>query len=314
MRAPVRRRSVSRRTAWTVQFNAFTHHRWRRGVGCTGAVSRVTVPPDGCRAPEHSVSGRAEHVFLSLIGRLYREGVTCMQDRTEPVDRGHRAAPATGPLTGEELLTTTRSVRRRLDLERPVDVRLVHEALTMALQAPNGSNDQPWQWIVVTDPAQRFRLAECYRKAAGPYLEAMAAQAAEEPERRGVWQASAHLAEHLHRVPVLVVPCLSASPDDFEARFAELGLPPPAGHVAHSVYYGSVWPAMWSLMLALRLRGLAAAVTALHLAYAGEAAEVLRLPDGVTQAGLLAVGHPKGSSFRPAPRRAIGEVLHRDVW
>ncbi|MEU7099197.1 nitroreductase family protein [Streptomyces longwoodensis] len=237
-----------------------------------------------------------------------------MLEKKESAHEERGAAPATGPLSAEALLTTTRSVRRRLDLERPVDVRLVREALSMALQAPNGSNDQPWHWIVVTDAARRRRLAECYRRAAGPYLEAMAAQAAEEPDRRGVWQASVHLAEHLHRVPVLVVPCLSASPADFEARFAALGLPSPVGHVAHSVYYGSVWPAMWSLMLALRLCGLASAVTALHLAHAREAAEVLQLPDHVTQSGLLAVAHPTGDSFRPAPRKEIDEVLHQNVW
>ncbi|MFI8949759.1 nitroreductase family protein [Streptomyces sp. NPDC053750] len=236
-----------------------------------------------------------------------------MPDDKNAGDEG-RAAPVTGQLSGEELLTTTRSVRRRLDLDRPVDIRLVHEALSTALQAPNGSNDQPWQWIVVTDAERRGRLAECYRRAARPYLEAMAEQAAEEPERTGVWKASVHLSEHLHRVPVLAVPCLSVSPGDFEERFTSLGFPFPVDHVAHSVYYGSIWPAMWSLMLALRLRGLACAVTALHLARAQEAAEILRLPDHVTQAGLLAVAHPRGTSFRPAPRRAVDEVLHLDVW
>ncbi|MFI1377639.1 nitroreductase family protein [Streptomyces longwoodensis] len=230
------------------------------------------------------------------------------------VRRALYSAPATGELTGVELLTTTRSVRRRLDFERPVDIRLVYAALSDALQAPNGSNEQPWQWIVVTEADKRRRLAECYRRSARPYLEAMADQAAEEPERAGVWRASAYLAEHLHRVPVLVVPCLSLSPDDLEDRFRKLGLPAPVDHVAHSVYYGSVWPAMWSLMLALRLRGLACAVTALHLARAQEAAEILHLPDHVTQAGLLAVAYPKGKSFRPAPRKSVREVVHHDSW
>ncbi|MFE1073145.1 nitroreductase family protein [Streptomyces sp. NPDC058783] len=239
------------------------------------------------------------------------------EPRTAQAEAGPRAphsAPATGKLSGEELLTTTRSVRRRLDLDRPVDIRLVHAALSDALQAPNGSNEQPWQWVVVTDAGSRRQLAECYRKAAQPYLVSMADQATEEPERAGVWRASAHLAEHLHRVPVLVVPCLSLSPGDFEERFRKLGLPAPVDHVAHSVYYGSIWPAMWSFMLALRLRGLACAVTALHLARAQEAAEVLRLPEHVTQAGLMAVAHPKGTFFRPAPRRGIGEVVHQDFW
>ncbi|MFD7919428.1 nitroreductase family protein [Streptomyces sp. NPDC059740] len=205
-------------------------------------------------------------------------------------------------------------MRRRLDFERPVDTGLVREALATALQAPNGSNDQPWQWVVVTDRDRRRRLADCYRSAARPYLEAMKAQAAEDPDRRGVWQASVHLAEHLHRVPVLVVPCLSVTPGQFEERFARMGFSGPLEHVAHSVYYGSIWPAMWSLMLALRLRGLACAVTALHLARDRQAADVLQLPDDVTQAGLLAVAHPRGDSFRPAPRRTVQEVWHQDRW
>ncbi|MGZ3118661.1 hypothetical protein [Streptomyces sp. H62] len=132
--------------------------------------------------------------------------------------------------------------------------------------------------------------------------------------RTGVWRASVHLAEHLHRVPVLVVPCLTMSPAGFKEKFEDLGLPAPVGYVAHSVYYGSIWPAMWSLMLALRLRGLAWAMTALHLARVQAAAEVSRLPDHVTHAGLLAVAHPTGTSFRPAPRRTVEDVPHQDFW
>ncbi|MFB7598093.1 nitroreductase family protein [Streptomyces sp. NPDC056160] len=237
-----------------------------------------------------------------------------MQDEKKAASEGPAAASASGQLSAEELSTTTRSVRRRLDLDRPVDISLEREALSTALQAPNGSDDQPWQWIVVTDAERRHRLAECYRRAGRPYLEAMAAQAAEEPGRTGVWRASVHLPEQLSRVPVLVVPCLSVPPGDFEETFTRLGFPAPVDHVAHSVYYGSIWPAIRSLMLALRLRGLASAVTALHLARAQEAAEILGLPDHVTQAGLLAVTHPKGTAFRPVPRRTVEEVLHRDSW
>ncbi|MEU2021345.1 nitroreductase family protein [Streptomyces sp. NPDC016469] len=217
-------------------------------------------------------------------------------------------------LTGRAVLTTTRSVRRRLDLDRPVDPDAVERALEVALQAPNGSNDQPWHWVVVTDERRRAALAECYRLAAEPYLQAMRAQAGGDAARLRLWEASRHLADHMRHVPVLVVPCMKAGPEDFEKRFSALGFGEPVGHVAHSVYYGSIWPAMWSAMLALRLEGLACAVTALHLGREAEAAALLNLPAGVRQAGLLAVAHYHGDGFRPAPRRPLSHVLHRDTW
>ncbi|WP_306321578.1 MULTISPECIES: nitroreductase family protein [unclassified Streptomyces] len=216
--------------------------------------------------------------------------------------------------TAREMLTTTRSVRKRLDWDRAVDTASVERALDTALQAPNGSNNQLWQWILVTDPALRAALADCYREAAGPYLTAMREAADGDARRRRLWEASAHLADNLHRAPVLVVPCLAVGPEDFEARFTDLGFPDPVGHAAHSVYYGSIWPAIWSLMLALRLENLVSAVTTLHLGREADAARVLGLPDTVRQAGLLAVAHPTGHGFRPAPRRPAAEVTHHDTW
>ncbi|MEV5515304.1 nitroreductase family protein [Streptomyces flaveolus] len=203
-------------------------------------------------------------------------------------------------------------MRRRLDWDRPVARDAVQRALEVALQAPNGSNDQLWHWIVVTDPDVRAALADCYRRAARPYLEAMREQAGDDPARKRVWESSRHLADHLHRAPLLVVPCMESGPGDFVQRFVALGFDEPAEHVAHSVYYGSVWPAMWSLMMALRLEDLACAVTVLHLDREEEAARVLALPPGVRQAGLLAVGHYHGRGFRRAPRRPLHQVLHHD--
>ncbi|MFI2779248.1 nitroreductase family protein [Streptomyces sp. ALB3] len=217
-------------------------------------------------------------------------------------------------LSARAVLTTTHSVRRRLDLDRRVELKAVERALTVALQAPNGSNEQPWHWVVVTARERRAALAECYRLAAEPYLETMRAEAGSDAARRRLYEVSRHLADHLHRVPVLVVPCMKTAPEASEERFAALGFREPVGHVAHSVYYGSIWPAMWSLMLALRLEDLACAVTALHLGREAEAAEVLGLPDGVRQAGLLAVAHYHGDTFRPAPRRPVEQVLHHDTW
>ncbi|HWU05976.1 MAG TPA: nitroreductase family protein [Streptomyces sp.] len=217
-------------------------------------------------------------------------------------------------LPAHTLLTTTRSVRRRLDWHREVDPAAVERALSVALQAPNGSNDQLWHWIVVTDPQRRAALADCYRRAARPYLHHMEQQVQDDPARRRLWEVSCHLARHLHRAPVLVVPCLRADPEDFVQRFTAMGFDEPVEHVAHSVYYGSVWPSMWSLMLALHLEDLACAVTALHLGRESEAAGILALPEGVRQAGLLAVAHYRGEGFRPAPRRPLHDVLHHDTW
>ncbi|MGW0931036.1 nitroreductase family protein [Streptomyces sp. NPDC002644] len=212
------------------------------------------------------------------------------------------------------ILQTTRSVRRRLDVHRPVDLGLVHTALQVALQAPNGSNDQPWHWIVVTDPDRRAALARCYREAAQPYLKAMAHRAEDGSVDPGVLAASLHLADVLDQVPVLIVPCLETGPGHYVGLFDQLGYPPPADHAAHSVYYGSIWPAVWSLMLALRAQSLVSAVTTLHLTRAREAGEILGLPEGVTQAALLAVAHPTGDTFRAAPRRGLDTVLHHDTW
>ncbi|MEU1056931.1 nitroreductase family protein [Streptomyces sp. NPDC005876] len=212
------------------------------------------------------------------------------------------------------ILRTTRSVRRRIDTDRPVDLALVHAALRTALQAPNGSNRQPWHWIVVTDPRRRAALARCYREAARPYLAAMTQRVDDGTVGRGVLNASLRLTEILDRVPVMIVPCLDSPPADHVGLFRRLGYGPSSEHAALSVYYGSIWPAVWSLMLALRAHSLASAVTALHLTRPDEAAAILDLPEGVTQAALLAVAHPTGESFRPAPRRELDTVVHHDTW
>ena len=67
-------------------------------------------------------------------------------------------------MTPEELLTTTRSVRRRLDFERPVPRELLLECLRIAVQAPTGSNRQGWQWVFVTDAVKKKRIGELYQE------------------------------------------------------------------------------------------------------------------------------------------------------
>jgi nitroreductase len=211
------------------------------------------------------------------------------------------------PLTAEELLTTTRSVRKRLDLDRPVDLTLVREALINALQAPSGSNAQGWHFLVVTDPDRRAVIGDYYGRAVEEYLGSDRSAArlhADVAERAAVQQrvgdSVAHLGRIMGRVPVLVVPCLRLP----------AGLP--SGTQAG--VWGSLHPAAWSYMLAARLRGLGTAWTTLHLQYEREVAQVLELPDDVHQGALIPTAHYTGATFQPAPRQPLDEVLHLDTW
>jgi nitroreductase len=209
-------------------------------------------------------------------------------------------------MTPDELLTTTRTVRKRLDLTRPVPPELIRECLEIALQAPTGSNRQGWQWVVVTDPEVRAGIGAVYRRAVGEYLASEASAArlfGDDPDRapvqRRIGDSVAYLGEHMGDVPVLVIPCL---------RVAEL----PAGNQAG--LWGSLHPAVWNYMLAARARGLGTAWTTLHLAYEREVAELLGMPDGVRQGALVPTAYYTGETFRPAPRRPLEEVLHLDRW
>lgn len=211
------------------------------------------------------------------------------------------------PLTAHELLTTTRTVRKRLDLERPVDLALVEAALTDALQAPSGSNAQGWHFVVVTDPQVRAGLGELYGRAVEDYLASERSAArlhADDPLRAPVQQrvgdSVAHLGRVMGSVPVLVIPCLRVP----------AGLP----QGSQAALWGSLHPAAWSYMLACRLRGLATAWTTLHLQFEREAAALLGLPDDVHQGALIPTAHWTGDGFRPAARQPLADVLHRDGW
>jgi nitroreductase len=214
-------------------------------------------------------------------------------------------------LTIDELLTTTRTVRKRLDLTRPVPMDLVRECLEIALQAPSGSNRQGWEWVVVTDPAKRAAIGELYGRSVRLYHEAQAAAGnryADDPERTAVQgrisDSSAYLGERMGEVPVHVLPCIHVG-DGGPARL-------PGGNQAG--LWGSILPATWSYMLAARARGLGTAWTTLHLRYEAEVAEILGLPADVAQAALVPTAFYTGDTFRPAARRPLDEVLHVDGW
>ncbi|TXS39767.1 nitroreductase [Streptomyces sp. uw30] len=209
-------------------------------------------------------------------------------------------------LNPDELLTTTRSVRKRLDLTRPVPLELVKECINVALQAPTGSNRQTWHWMVITDPKQRAEIGRFYQRAVQTYLGSEGACGTlypEDPARHAVQQrvgsSVAYLGERMSEVPVHVIPCLDASA---APEYNEAGM------------WGSIVQAGWSYMLAARARRLASAWTTLHLMYEKEIAELLGIPDGVVQAALLPTAYSIGTDFKPAPRQPLDEVMHLDTW
>jgi len=211
------------------------------------------------------------------------------------------------PLAPDELLTTTRSVRKRLDLTRPVPLELVRACVEVALQAPSGSNQQGWHWMVVTDPDLRAQIGSYYRQSHERYRTstAYAARVDALSAERQVVQArvsssSLFLAEHMGDVPVHVIACITAAerlPADNQA-----GL------------WGSLLPAAWSFQLAARARGLGSAWTTLHLAYEREVSELLGIPPEVRQGVLLPTAYYTGETFKPAPREPVEKVLHLDRW
>jgi nitroreductase len=205
--------------------------------------------------------------------------------------------------TVDHLLTTTRAVRRRLDLGRPVEPELIEECLRLAIQAPTGGNSQGWRWIVVTDPEKRAALADAYRRSWEPYIAASRAAApnADEQQRR-VQDSASYLADHLHEVPVHVIPCIYARGITGSALVEWAGV------------FGSIYPAVWSFQLALRSRGLGSAFTTLHLPFAEETAALLDIPDGVLQTALIPVAYFTGDDFQPAKRRPVEQVTYWNGW
>ncbi|MGW2645887.1 nitroreductase family protein [Streptomyces sp. NPDC001393] len=204
-------------------------------------------------------------------------------------------------LSCTELLTTTRSVRRGLDLDRVVDPELVKDCLRIALQAPNGHNRQNWRWILLTDPRIRADVAEVYRAAFYDRNADALQRPADLPgATRSVLTAARALADRLHRVPVLVLPCLEVAGGLSEGNQAGL--------------WASLLPAAWSYALAARSRGLVTAWTAVHLDREQEIADLLGLPPTVRQGALLPTAYPVRDTFRPGPRLPLEQVLHHNGW
>ncbi len=213
-------------------------------------------------------------------------------------------------LTPDELLTTTRAVRRRLDLGRSVEKEVIKECLSIALQAPNGGNRQSWQFLVVTDPRIRSELGKVFRKGADEYF-AWTKSAIERrgkdfklnPSQERTMASARYLVDHIEQVPVYVIPCMHGRPNE-EMPTAAI-----------SSRWGSIIPAIWSFMLAARARGLGTSFTTFHLYFEEEAAKILNVPySEITQVCLIPVAYSKGVDFNPGPRKPVDSVIHWETW
>jgi nitroreductase len=205
-------------------------------------------------------------------------------------------------LSPDELLSTTRAVRRRLDLTRPVEREVLEECLRLAQQAPTGGFAQNWHFVVVTDVERRSILGDLWRSGAERYLAARAGAGRASPRVQRILDSVQHLFRHIHEVPVHVVPCVEGRTDGKPA-------PQQAGR------WGSIMPAAWSFMLAARSRGLGTVWTTFHLAHEERAAELLGVPYAdVMQAALIPVAYTIGTDFRPGVRRPLDSVVHWDSW
>ncbi|HZR81264.1 MAG TPA: nitroreductase family protein [Candidatus Binatia bacterium] len=207
--------------------------------------------------------------------------------------------------TVDHLLTTTRSVRKRLDFSRPVPRDVIERAIEIAVQAPTGGNNQGWHFVVVTDADKRRALADLYRKGWEIYTSMPREQLPASDPRAGqlprVISSAQYLTDHFHEAPAMIVPCIEGR-FETQPQFAQASL------------YGSILPAVWSLMLALRARGVGSAWTTIHLIFEKEAAEVLGIPPHVTQAALLPVAYYTGGDFKPAKRLSARELTSWNAW
>jgi nitroreductase len=217
------------------------------------------------------------------------------------------------------ILTTTRSVRKRLDFSRDVDISIIDDCLTLALQAPTCGHVEDWRWIVVSDEELKKELGQIYLQnfieyvrtpllSSGPSNELVkgrlgGVKSGEVDSRTTrMLEGAAYLAENIHLSPFLVIPCASRPNPEF------------GGSGTISAVYGSVYPAIWSFQLALRSKGLGSVITSLHLHSAGKVAELLSIPDGVTQVAMLPVAYTIGTDFKVAARKNVEEVRFMNRW
>ncbi len=225
--------------------------------------------------------------------------------------RGYGAAMALLPLDADQLLSTTRAVRKRLDFTRPVEDDLIRECVAAAMQTPSGSNNMSMQFMIVRDAAKRAAIGEIYRQCYAQYRSwdgiyvrtIQKADEIEQAQQERVADSADYLGEHMGDAPVLVIACNNGSRVDN------------VGAMGAASMMGNVLPAMWSFMLAARARGLGTAWTTMHLMMEQQVADVLGIPFAtVQQACLSPLAHTIGTDFKPAARPAPDTIIHWDQW
>jgi nitroreductase len=209
-------------------------------------------------------------------------------------------------LSSDELLTTTRAVRKRLDLTRPVERELIEECVKIAQQAPSGSNSQGWHFVVVTDPKLREKIGKLYVMGATEYFSSGSGRNKSESDPKSslsrMRSSALYLVENIDKVPALVIPCYRGRPDGAPAS-------------EQAGFWLSIIPAAWSFALAARARGLGTAITTFHLEFEEEAAKILGIPyKEVTQAALMPLAYTKGTKFKPGPRKETASIIHWNQW
>ncbi len=211
-------------------------------------------------------------------------------------------------MDADHVLRTTRSVRLRLDFERPIDPAVIEECLEVALQAPTASNSQQWQWVVITDPDKVSAVADIYRKSFQVLTDrppeqrpAYGPDDSRTHQSEKVTRSAMYLAAEMHRCPAMLIACINGRIEQLPA-------------MAHAGVYGSILPGAWSFMLAARERGIGMAWTTIHLRNEADVAELLGIPDDVTQTVLFPMAYFTGEDFKPAPRVPLSEVVHWNAW
>jgi len=202
----------------------------------------------------------------------------------------------------DRLLTTTRAVRRRLDLERPVAPELLLDCIRLSQQAPTASNSQKWRWLLVSDPSKKAALAEIYARGRPLVEQQLAGSSEGDGQTRRVYETAAWLCDHIGEVPVLVIPCVVGRPP---VKFSALMC---------ATIYGSILPAVWSFQLALRSRGLGSVFTTLHLSHEAEVRRLFDIPDDVLQTALLPVAYTRGVDFAPTARPPAETITFWNRW
>src|SRR4051794_11304846 len=209
------------------------------------------------------------------------------------------------PLSADQVLTTTRAVRKRLDLTRPVERSVIEECLRIAQQAPSASNRQHWHFMIVTDPAKKQALAAVYGKGRATMMANRLAEATTDAERADVQARAAapdEFTPKLAQAPALVIPCIEGKRDA-------------QPYASQAALWGTIAPAAWSFMLAARARGLGTVWTTIHLYHEREAAEILGIPyDTVMQAALTPVAYTIGTDFKLAKREPLEKMTHWNGW